>query len=438
MSLFQKASNRQAYFKAGLFGFEGSGKTMTACLLAIGLAKLIRSKKPISFFDTETGSDYVLPLFEKEGLELQVVKSRAIKTLADGIKEAESTSDILIVDSLTHPYRKLCSTYTRSKKSGGKFIDIRDWAIIKQVWGECVSLPYVNTRLHLLWCARAKNLFEDVEDVEASEGGRKVFRPIQVGTAARAETESSYEPSILIEMTREMAHDGGKYIRRATVVKDRFNVIDGASFDNPSFDNFWPHIKLLNLGGEHLGVVEETSEALFLGDDRDVAHRRHRQKVAWERVENSLAVSFPSAQGKDKQARFGLDAEPFGATSGAQLQQLPPDALEKAVAVIERLNQQMIEGYVHESLMELKKHIRVLQEIVTLPELPSHPEETPPPDLFKGDASLFEGYCARMRASKDPLVIREEQRLGATDQRLSADQQLFINDLAVELSAKKK
>ena len=71
-------------------------------------------------------------------------------------------------------------------------------------------------------------------------------------------------------------------------------------------------------------------------------------------------------------------------------------------------------------------------------EPPPATEPAAPIPQSKGDANLFEGYCARMRAAKDPLVIREEQRLGATDQRLSADQQIAVNDLAVELLARRK
>lgn len=363
MSLFTKASNRQAFLKAGIWGFEGSGKTYTASLIAIGLHQYINSKKPISFFDTETGSDYVLRLFGQAEIALQVVKSRAIKTLKEAIQEACATSDILIVDSLTHPYRELCSTYTKSKKSGGKFIDIRDWAIIKDVWADCFSTPYVNSSLHFIWCSRAKNLFEDVEDVDASDhAGRKVFRPHQIGTAARAETESAYEPSLLIEMTREMLGEGGKYTRRATIVKDRMNVIDGQQYDQPTFQHFLPHIALLNLGGAHVGVTNETSAALFAGDDKDLAMLRRRRTIAWEQIENGLSVSFPGGTGKDKQARFAILSELAGSTSETEIQQMHPAALERIARTVTALEKALLDGDTFATLIELKKLVRRLYE----------------------------------------------------------------------------
>ena len=375
MSLFQKATNRQAFLKMGMYGMEGAGKSYTASLIAIGLHQYIKSKKPIGFFDTETGSDYVLRLFGQAEIDLQVVKSRAIKTLKEAIQEACAMSDILIVDSLTHPYRELCSTYTKSKKSGGKFIDIRDWSIIKEVWADCFSTPYVNSSLHFIWCARAKNLFEDVEDVDASDAaGRKVFRPHQIGTAARAETESAYEPSILIEMTREMMGDGGKYLRRATVVKDRMNVIDGKQVDNPTFKDFLPHIALLNLGGEHLGVTSETSAALFAGDDKDLAMLRRRRTIAWEQIENGLSVSFPGGTGKDKQARFAILSELTGTTSETELQQRHPEALERIARTVTALGQALLDGESFATLMELKKLVRRLHDTAA-PSAVATPEE---------------------------------------------------------------
>lgn len=361
MSLFRKATNQQAYFKAGLFGFEGSGKTYTAAQIAIGLHQHIKSKKPVSFFDTETGSDYVLPLFQKAGVELQVVKSRALKTLKEAIEEAVQTSDIMLLDSMTHPYRELCDTYVKKKKDGTSFIRIQDWGIIKRIWSDSFSTPYVNSRLHFIWCARAKNLFEDVEDVAAqAETGKQFFNSHKVGTAARAETESSYEPSILVEMTKEMLGDGGKYVRRATVIKDRFNVIDSKSFDNPVFKDFLPHIKLLNLGGDHLGVSEETSDAMFDGGDQDVAAMRRRRTQAYESIENSLAITFPGGTGKDKQARWAILAELTGSTSESQIQAMAPPVLEKVSRAIDRLGREILEGYQYGDLIVLKKKVRML------------------------------------------------------------------------------
>jgi hypothetical protein len=65
MTLLTPAKKETAFAKVGLLGFAGSGKTLTASRIAIGLAKMMDSKKPVAFMDTEVGSDYVIDLFKK-------------------------------------------------------------------------------------------------------------------------------------------------------------------------------------------------------------------------------------------------------------------------------------------------------------------------------------------------------------------------------------
>ena len=51
------------------------------------------------------------------------------------------------------------------------------------------------------------------------------------------------------------APGGGKgWIHRATVIKDRWGVMNGAEIDEPSFASFLPVIERLNIGGEHVGI----------------------------------------------------------------------------------------------------------------------------------------------------------------------------------------
>src|ERR1043166_3262552 len=96
--LFQPAKSTTARMKVGIYGFAGSGKTYTASMMAAGLAKRIKTKKPIAFFDTETGSDFMIEKFKKQDLELVVLKRRSLKDLIAAVMEAEQFCDIMIVD----------------------------------------------------------------------------------------------------------------------------------------------------------------------------------------------------------------------------------------------------------------------------------------------------------------------------------------------------
>ena len=107
MSLLRPAQNESAYLKMGNYGGAGSGKTWTSALVAIGLSSRVGDGKPVAFFDTETGSDYVLTLFRDAGVELLVVKSRAFADLVEFVSEAESKCSVAIVDSITHVWDEL-------------------------------------------------------------------------------------------------------------------------------------------------------------------------------------------------------------------------------------------------------------------------------------------------------------------------------------------
>ena len=105
-SLFSPAQNDQAYAKISFYGTEGSGKTHSASLVVIGLHNYLKERgqpegsNPILFADTETGSGWVKPMFDKAGIEMEVNKTRAFKILPDMIWEAEERKCILLIDSL--------------------------------------------------------------------------------------------------------------------------------------------------------------------------------------------------------------------------------------------------------------------------------------------------------------------------------------------------
>ena len=122
MALLQPAVSTSAFLKMGLLGFQGGGKSMTAAKVAIGLHKHVTklgldySGKPVAMFDTETGSDWLIPLFKAAGVPFFVAKANSFADLLKVMDEAEQKASALIIDSITHPWRELCQSYQRSKK----------------------------------------------------------------------------------------------------------------------------------------------------------------------------------------------------------------------------------------------------------------------------------------------------------------------------------
>jgi len=350
-SIFKKPQNTQARLKMGIYGFEGSGKTFTASLYMIGLHKFSGSDKPVAFFDTETGSDFIKPLFEEANIELITAKAQNLKTLHDGIMEAERECFGLIVDSITHIYKEVCSTYIKHKKDGTNFIRMQDWGPIKETWRNYFSTPYVNSNIHIIWCSRAKNIFEDVlDDLASSQTGREQFKSQIVGTGARSETESAHEPSILIEMQRRMEKGSDRFTRNVIIMKERFNIIDGETFtyskmtneqalkENKPFMDIMPHIQRLNLAGEHIGFNPGNSKLLFDDQfDEGLSLIRRRRTIAIENIQDRLVAIYPAGTGKDKQAKLNILDHLFKTTSWTEIKLSKVDKLESAAKKIKEI-----------------------------------------------------------------------------------------------------
>lgn len=305
MALFKKAENTSAYLKAGFLGFAGSGKTYTATALAIGLAKLIAERKlkeagrPIFFLDTETGSDYVTHNVREAGLEIFTAKTRAFVDLIAAVDECEKEGSVLIIDSITHFWREFVESYQRRKEVN--YLDFQDWNFLKgsQGWGK-FSDRYVNSSVHIIMCGRAGYEYE----TETNARGKK--EQVKSGIKMKAETETGFEPSLLVLMERETDLKTNKINRTAYVLKERFDVIDGKEFANPTFESFRPHIDLLNLGGAQLGVDNNrNSDSMFShdGDDSKWKYEQRQKEIALEEIKEEINKHV--GYGQDQETKKG-------------------------------------------------------------------------------------------------------------------------------------
>lgn len=300
MTLFKKAESTSAFLKAGLMGFAGSGKTFTATIIAIGLAKLIDEKKlaqagkPIFFLDTETGSDYVTQKVREAGFELYAAKTRSFLDCIEAISECEKSGSALIIDSITHVWREFCDAYKRKK--GRSRMEMLDWVTVKEEWSRFTD-AYVNSSAHIIMCGRAG--FEYEHEVDEVSGKKQL---VKSGVKMRAEGETGYEPSLLVLMERETDVRTNHVSRTAYILKERFDVIDGKAIVNPTFADFLPHIERLNLGGVQLGVdTTRDSTALFSSGDGDSQwkYEQRQKEIALDEIKEEI----------NKHIGFGMDAE---------------------------------------------------------------------------------------------------------------------------------
>ena len=262
------------------------------------------ASKPVAFFDTETGSDYLIPDFEAAGIPLVVAKTKTLADLVKAMDEAETNCSALIIDSITHPYREMIAAFLRIL--GRSFLQIDDWQYVKGDHGwEMFTNRFINSKLHIIMCGRAG---DDLEQYTDEQGKRQLEK---VGVKMKGEAETGFEPSLLIEMklmernNREQTGRKRTFVNMATVVKDRWDQINGDEIDNPEFADFLPHISRLALGGEHVGVLDTgDSQSILKAEKRD--WQPVQRKIALGEIQDLMVTHVPGQTAAEKQRRILL------------------------------------------------------------------------------------------------------------------------------------
>lgn len=337
MSLLQPAVSSSAYLKAGILGFQGGGKTLTSALALIGLYKhtleagLHDGAKPVAMFDTEKGSDWLIPIFKKSGVPFVVAKRQAFAELLQVMDEAEKFAFGLLIDSVTHPWRELVESYLRKKERS--YLAMDDWGYLKGEHGwKQFTDRFVNSKLHIVMAGRAGHEYENyVED------GRKKME--KVGTKMKTEGETGYEPDLLILMEQVEDLRSGKVVHRATVQKDRSTLLDGQTFDLASYDlngnalpvdvmvrqtfsAFLPHVKCLALGQPHVGVqMTGDSQHLLKTEKRD--WQPVQRRIVIDETKDLLTLHYPGQTAQDKTGKLRAMLDAFNA-SWAEIEEVMP------------------------------------------------------------------------------------------------------------------
>jgi len=340
--LLKKAENETAFLSAAIYGFAGSGKSFTGACIAIGLHHHIKSKGPVVYIDTEAGSDFLLPHYRHNGIEVMRSNSRAFRDVLPTMQEAKNAgAEIMVIDSCTHLWKELCNAYEKKyKRTGG--LQFQDWKNVKGEWGEFMT-AVLNEPLHIILLGRAGYAYDYI-DID----GKKTL--IKTNTKMRAEGETEHEPSITLEMEQiTLSDDEIKDLARKQakgfgtkvtgqfssyvmyVLKDRANLLTGSVFkyppqpgkliepDNPPFTDILPFIQTINVGGKHVGVDNtRTSEDMFVGADNSYTERRKTKTIILEELKAELDTHFGSSQ-KDKAARIALLKKHFGTASSTKI-----------------------------------------------------------------------------------------------------------------------
>lgn len=333
-------------FKGGLYGFAGGGKTHTATLFALGIRKHFGLTGRVGFFDTETGVEYVNPMIrEATGQPAIGAKSRALSDAIDFIGECvKANVSVAIVDSTTHIWEEVQKSYlasinagrTRRKLDPKMTIEWQDRGPLNDIWQKFTD-AYLNSPLHIIICGRAANIWEMTENEE----GKKELN--KAGTKMKTQSDMAYEPSFLAEMARVQSMEDGKQkiTRVMTVLKDRFRLLDGQQFENPTFETILPHVRMLTAGASNTVDTTRKTEIAVSEGDGQIHAERHKQAVYCEELSGLLTSTWPGQSAEEKKLKTDLVFELYGTRSWEAIQRIPSDKLKeglvKAPEVIAKL-----------------------------------------------------------------------------------------------------
>ena len=306
-----------AFLKIGFFGETGSGKTFTAAKV---LSQFIRQYAPdrqLAMFDTEPSAGYIKDMVKDvSGKPLQAIHSRSFSDMLEFTKLCVERGHIALIDSATHPWRSLVADYLDSKRSrvqsaGGRTetvrLSLKDWGPIKDIWGQFSEL-YCYGPIHICLNGREGDKWDTVEDEEGNEEMRKV------GVKMKTETETGYEPSLLVQMRLV----NGKHY--AFVVKDRFDALTGQmSKGDPDIEFFMPHIKLLQVGGKHAGL-SKGDKVFSAGSGPSWETIKARRTAILEGVKDDLLLVYPGRTADENKSKVSALRKAFGTSSWTELE----------------------------------------------------------------------------------------------------------------------
>ncbi len=350
--MFKKLENNRPFLKMAFEGFAGDGKTFTATQVAIGVHKLIKSTKPIALFDTEKAFKALKPSFDAAGIEAIVDdEQRSLAALSQAIKWCEDGgSDILIIDSITHVWEEFMQAYLNRPDKNGKEmkrnrLEFQDWGVIKPRWKSEFSTPFVMAKCHILFTGRAG--FEYTDERNEETGKREIFKS---GIKMKAETETAFEPDLLVLMQKhsDLISEKKSVWREAMIVKDRTNQIDGKTFKNPSFDDFYPAIKVLLDGAlrEAYGVNIPDTFIEFESKFNEVIKERD---IMVAEIEGCFELMGLGTGAADKQIKAWTLNQVYGVNSTEMLGKKNNAVIREGLKVIKDFSNQYKE-YMNECL----------------------------------------------------------------------------------------
>jgi hypothetical protein len=285
MSGFRKAEVRQAYLKLLEYGPPGTGKTFTGLLIAEGLAR--HMGKRIAVVDTEEGSSLYSQRVPQrrvhpEAFDFDALHSRSITEVAREIYALDLNKyGVVMLDSLTHLWESTKNAYHGRTNRAGQ-IPFHEWGKIKKPYKDLISW-LLSAKLHVIFCGRQGI------DYRQGQGGESEV----VGYKVKAETDSAYEPHVVIRMEQIRGRDHEEPVIQGFVEKDRSGLLSGRVIQWPDFASVAaPLLPLLGMTQAAIPTEDEVASQ----DAEAMGHEEKEKKSASKKHLEQFAAKLTLAK----------------------------------------------------------------------------------------------------------------------------------------------
>jgi hypothetical protein len=292
-------------------------------------------------FDTERALKALKWKFDDAGIEAVIEdEERSLKALNEAMKWCEEgNADILIIDSITHVWEEFLRAYLNRPDKNGNVIkrnrlEFQDWGVLKPTWKELFSTPFVMAKCHIIFTGRAGYEYTDERNEET--GKREIFKS---GIKMKAETETAFEPDILVLMQKvqDLISEDKKIWREAMVVKDRTTQIDGKRFKNPTFEDFYPAIKVL-LDGTLREVVGGVIPDTFFEYESKYGGMVKEREILVAEIAGCFELMGLGTGATDKQVKAWTLNQVYGVNSVEMLSKRSNTLIRKGLEVIKEFS----------------------------------------------------------------------------------------------------
>lgn len=357
-----------SFVKASIDGLNGSGKTWTSGLLAVGLAREYSSSAPVVVFDSEDRWRFLKTLlFDVEKVPLIIVRGRSMITLRDALAVArDEKASVFVGDQLSTPWMELVSSF--SFEDGR--LPIERFQQVRRTWNEAI-FDFQDGRFHAIGCGRLGYNWERVEN----EDGKMELLQGDSKFNAGGGNNFGYECDLELELRRKKRRIAGLFRGKTSVehvcdvIKDATSLLNGRQFIFPDLDGYKPggyktvldavrpHIDFLR-SVDSTPVGRASSRELLVSGKSAWAQDQSERKNLLEEIDANLGMSFPSGEGKSKLAKMfrDLTLEYLNGfiSWGRMEEESPTGSLERNLMIVKALRKRVEHGEIPTDQTSLK------------------------------------------------------------------------------------